>query len=94
MMMTGSDGKRVLTSCSSSSPDWPGMRMSDISTCGGSTPVELRNGLARRGEALEGDALAGQGLFQHPADGAIVVDDPDGFHDFAQWLILSLYGNG
>src|SRR5664279_1709438 len=38
MMMTGTEGKRVFTSCSSSSPDWPGMRISDISTCGGSRP--------------------------------------------------------
>src|SRR5574343_1445899 len=38
MIMTGTAGKRVLTSCNSSRPDWPGMRMSDISTCGGSAP--------------------------------------------------------
>src|SRR5690606_27182591 len=30
-------------------------------------------------EALGGQAALLQGLFQHPADGAIVIDDPDGF---------------
>ena len=38
MMMTGTAGCRVFTSCSSSRPDCPGIRMSESSTCGGSTP--------------------------------------------------------
>ncbi len=34
MMMTGSPGTRSRTVCSNSSPEPPGMRMSDTSTCG------------------------------------------------------------
>ena len=34
----------------------------------------------RGGERAERDALAAQRLLDHPADGAIVVDDPDRFH--------------
>src|SRR5471032_1356690 len=37
MIITGKPGKRDLTSCSKSSPESPGMRMSDTSTCGVST---------------------------------------------------------
>ena len=42
--------------------------------------VELRQRLARRGEALERDLLTRQRLFEHPAYRFIVVDNPDGFH--------------
>ncbi len=52
------------------------------------TLFKLRDGLAGRGEALEGDALAGQGLLQDPADGTVVVDDPDRFHDFLAHLVI------
>src|SRR5215831_5398943 len=34
MMITGTSGKRCFTSLSSASPDSPGMRMSETSTCG------------------------------------------------------------
>ena len=37
MMMTGSCGSRSLTLLSSASPDSPGIRMSDTSTCGSAT---------------------------------------------------------
>ncbi|MNC86188.1 hypothetical protein D3C83_18260 [compost metagenome] len=36
--------------------------------------------LLRRGERVEVDALARERLLDHPADGAVVVDDPDRFH--------------
>src|ERR1035437_6058489 len=38
MMMTGNEGKRALTCLSRSSPDSPGIRMSETRTCGGSAP--------------------------------------------------------
>src|SRR3990167_2205314 len=44
------------------------------------TVVERRQGFVRRAEALGRNVLAAERLFQHPADGAIVVDDPDGVH--------------
>ena len=34
----------------------------------------------RRGKRVEGDAFAAERLLDHPADGAVVVDDPDRFH--------------
>src|SRR5207302_10634179 len=36
--------------------------------------------LLRGGKRVEGDAFAAERLFDHPADGTIVVDDPDRFH--------------
>ena len=34
----------------------------------------------RRGERVVRDALAAERFLDHPADGAVVVDDPDRFH--------------
>jgi hypothetical protein len=42
--------------------------------------VERRQCFVRRAEALGRDAFTAERLFQHPADGAVVVDDPDGIH--------------
>jgi len=51
---------------------------------------ELRNGLAGRRKALERNALAGQGLFENPADGTVVVDDPDRFHGGCTHLVMAM----
>src|SRR5574343_348621 len=61
MMMTGSAGSRALTLASSSSPEPPGMRMSDTSTCGVSSSraasmsralLKLRTGSPSRARAF------------------------------------------
>src|SRR5438045_4198191 len=46
----------------------------------GGTVGERLERVLRGGKRVEGDALAGERFFDHPADGAIVVDDPDRFH--------------
>src|SRR5690606_33780936 len=40
-------------------------------------------------ETLIVDALAAQGLFEHPADGAVIIDDPDGIHGGCTILVRS-----
>ena len=57
----------------------PGMRMSLTTTCGRS-PVQRVERLLRRAEGAVRDALARERLLEHPADRAVVVDDPDGVH--------------
>ena len=61
MMMTGTSGKRCLTLVSSASPDSPGMRMSDTSTCGrlcwsacsiSSADAKVRNAMPSRASAF------------------------------------------
>ena len=42
--------------------------------------LELGEGVAGGAEAGVVDALAAERLFKHPADRAVVVDDPDGIH--------------
>jgi hypothetical protein len=42
--------------------------------------VERGEHVARVGEAAHRELFACQGLFQHEADGLVVVNDPDGFH--------------
>ena len=51
---------------------------------------ELGNRLAGRGVTLERDALARQGLFQDPADGTIVVNNPDRFHVCLAHLFIGM----
>src|SRR5262249_31527556 len=46
--------------------------------------------LLRGGERAEGDAFAAQRLLDHPADRAVVVDDPDGFHDSGRRILNSV----
>ena len=62
---------------SSARPDSPGMRMSDTSTCGRASAERLHH-LVRRGERLVRNALARERLLEHPANRAVVVDDPHG----------------
>jgi hypothetical protein len=42
--------------------------------------IERGQRFVGRAEGLGGDFLAAECLFQHPADGTVIVDDPDGIH--------------
>ena len=79
MMITRTVGWLSLSLPSSASPDSPGIRISVTMTCG--SPCCKRLGdLVDRRERLVRDALARKRLFEHPANGAVVVDDPDRIH--------------
>ena len=54
------------------------------------TLFKLRNSLASRCVAFKRNSLAREGLFQDPADGAIVVYDPDRFHIFVAHLVIGM----
>ena len=92
MMMIGICGCRSFTSASSCRPDSPGIRMSETSTCGSLTCERLQH-FVRGGERLVRNALARERLLEHPADRAIVVDDPDDVAAFAarsrEWSLAS-----
>ena len=74
--MTGSAGCVVAHFASRSRPELPGMRMSVISTSGASLRSAIERGLGRV-EGPRHHAAGAQGAFQHPADGGIVIDEPD-----------------
>src|SRR5207344_3609832 len=57
--------------------------------------AQRRERVLRRREHLEADVLPSKRLFEHPPNGAIVVDDPDRFHGFFRlWLRLMLGAQG
>jgi hypothetical protein len=47
----------------------------------GGFPVQGAQGRLGGVEDAVGQVFPRQGLLEHPSDGAVVVDDPDGFHD-------------
>ena len=51
---------------------------------------ELGNGFGGRGETLERNPLAGQCFLEHPADGAVVIDDPDRFHGVLAHTVVAM----
>ena len=80
MMITGTSGRRSFNLLQQIQPG-----------CAGHADVahhHLRGvgfqrgqGILGGGEGAELDLFPRQRLFEHPADGVVIVDDPDGFHN-------------
>jgi len=51
--------------------------------------VQRRQGLVGGTETEHRDALAAEGLLQYPADGTVVVDEPDRFHSSSFFRFVS-----
>jgi hypothetical protein len=80
MMITGMCGKRALTLDSRVRPDSPGMRMSESSTRGAWEVPSSAASTSPATEALVRNLFPRQGLLQHPADRAVVINYPDCIH--------------
>ena len=72
-------GMSLCSSCSSFSPELPGMRISD-NDLGRIMILQCCHGFIGRGETCEENIRTRQGFFQYPAYGAVIVNDPGGFH--------------
>ena len=76
VIITGSSGCLSLSIDSSCRPSVPGMRISLMITSGCSEAMQLEQ-LVAVGKALIVDTGLVEGAFQHPADRAVIVHDPD-----------------